>query len=499
MLNEVYAMGFRNPHTISFGKDGRILGGNYGCPNREGTFVHKSVGGVVTGVSPLHANVAAYGYIYPAAEVGHKGKEGAGFVGQAVAGGCPVENGFPMGGKYHYADFPKSENLFFSTTYELKHARTTGLPWQLSQACRRQAFIYYEQDGFPGSPPLRFNTLGDVVKHDAEQVKGRVDVRMGRSPRGELYWSSNSSGMWDCASIVTPKPSTIITNESNPNVDNAGSSVTSERVCETGPVNQKAVILFGLPWVESTPLSPLMLPRQATGEGDFERQPVYFAFNAETWGYAGSARFLRDMLEFECDEEQDISEGRKGCKKPFINNLKFKEFEGADIQVLKLGQLITPSTGNSPPTSQFFTHHDDALGKSLEEMLNNTFMSQDLSLERGGFDFDYEERVTPIDASQSFNFFFNDSRIDVVSVTNYPLNFSTEIYHSMLDTELRISQPAQRESMYKAANAIATAIVNIAFEDPKEILANSNTIDNVITCMTGNWRNFSMVREYLEL
>ncbi|KAI0559690.1 Glucose/Sorbosone dehydrogenase [Gracilaria domingensis] len=187
MLNEIYAMGFRNPHTISFGKDGRILGGNYGCPNREGTFAHKSVGGLVTGVFPLHANDAAYGYIYPAAEVGHKGKEGAGFVGQAVAGGCPVENGSPMGGKYHYDDFHKSGNLFFSITYELKHARTTGPPWQLSQACTIQAFIYYEQDGFPGSPPLRFNTLGDVVKHDAEQVKGRVDVRMGRSPRGELY------------------------------------------------------------------------------------------------------------------------------------------------------------------------------------------------------------------------------------------------------------------------------------------------------------------------
>ncbi|KAI0562307.1 Glucose/Sorbosone dehydrogenase [Gracilaria domingensis] len=211
MLNEVYAMGFRNPHTISFGKDGTLYvadagrdnieeinlvvkGGNYGWSTREGTFVHESGGGLVTGVSPLPANDAAYGYIYPAAQVGHEGKEGAGFVGQAVAGGCPVENGSPMGGKYYYADFPKSGKLFYSTIYELKHARTTGPPWQLSQARTRQAIIYYEHDGFPGTPPLRFNTLGDVVKHDGEQVKGRVDVRMGRGPRGELYWSSKSSG-----------------------------------------------------------------------------------------------------------------------------------------------------------------------------------------------------------------------------------------------------------------------------------------------------------------
>ncbi|KAI0556821.1 Nicastrin [Gracilaria domingensis] len=387
------------------------------------------------------------------------------------------------------------------------------------------------------------SSLADEILSQASRFRDPTIIPNGNN-KGAFspqYKLQSIGRMWACASTVTPTPSTIITNESNANVDNAGSSVTSEqclrdRTCLpigghsvwsalgrvnstvtsdaprkylfiTAPMDSYAFFPeFGMgAGAEISSLAVLMAVaeavanywRQATGEGDFERQPVYFAFNAETWGYAGSARFLRDMLEFECDEEQDISEGRKGCKKPFINNLKFKEFEGADIQVLNLGQLITPSTGNSPPTSQFFTHHDDALGESLEEMLNNTFMSQDLSLERGGFDFDSEEPVTPIDASQSFNFFFNDSRIDVVSVTNYPLNFSTEIYHSMLDTELRISQPAQKESMYKAANAIATAIVNIAFEDPREILANSNTIDNVITCMTGNWTNCSMVREYL--
>ncbi|CAN8063748.1 unnamed protein product [Agarophyton chilense] len=211
MINEVYALGFRNPHNICFGRNGTLYvadagrdnieeinvvkaGGNYGWSFREGTFVHKSGGGLVSGISQLPRHDAGYGYTYPAAQVGHNGNVGAGFVGQAVAGGCPVENGSPMSGNYYYTDFPKSGKLFFSTIYELKNAKTEGPPGQLSQARTRQATIYYEHDNSIGTPPLKLNTLGDVVRHDREDRKGRVDIRMGRGPNGELYWSSKSSG-----------------------------------------------------------------------------------------------------------------------------------------------------------------------------------------------------------------------------------------------------------------------------------------------------------------
>ncbi|KAI0560928.1 Glucose/Sorbosone dehydrogenase [Gracilaria domingensis] len=229
MLNEVYALGFRNQHTISFGKDGRIFvtdvgrddieetnlvvkGGNCGCSNREGTFVHKSVGGLVTGVSPLYANDAAYGYIYPAAEVGHKGKEGAGSVVQAVAGGCLVENGSPMG-------------------------EPPVLHGSFHKLIRDKLLYTMSMMVFPG---VRYYdlTLGDVVKHDGEQVKGRVDVPVGayiclhngnnRGAFSPQYKLQSIGRMWACASTVTPTPSANITNESNSNVENAGSSVTSE-------------------------------------------------------------------------------------------------------------------------------------------------------------------------------------------------------------------------------------------------------------------------------
>ncbi|PXF41078.1 HHIP-like protein 1 [Gracilariopsis chorda] len=212
MKDEVYALGFRNPHQLCFGNDGTLYvadagrdnieeidlvvpGGNYGWAEREGTFVHLSKGGLVSGVQSLPSDDAKHGYIYPAAQVGHEGRHGAGFVGQAVAGGCPIENNSPMSGNYYYCDFPKSGKLYYSTISELKSARTTGSPSQLTQARTRQATIFFDHDNNPGTPPKKFDSLGDLVRYDtSEDIGDRADIRLGRGPAGQLYWSSKANG-----------------------------------------------------------------------------------------------------------------------------------------------------------------------------------------------------------------------------------------------------------------------------------------------------------------
>lgn len=211
MTSEVWALGFRNPHHICFGKDGTLYvadagrsnveeinlvvkGGNYGWSLREGTFVHKG-GGLLSGIRSLPADDAKFGFIYPSAQVGHDGPFRAGFIGQAIAGACPVENGSPMSGHYYYSDFPESGKLYFSRISELKAARTTGKPEWLKQARTRQARIFYDHDDDPGTPPLRFESLGNAMRSEPGMGgEKRVDVRFGRGSRGELYWSSKKSG-----------------------------------------------------------------------------------------------------------------------------------------------------------------------------------------------------------------------------------------------------------------------------------------------------------------
>lgn len=211
MLDEVYAIGFRNPHTICFSTSGTLFvadsgranveeinivkpGKNYGWSLREGTFQHVG-GGLGTGVRPLPKDDAKLGFEYPVAQVGHEGKKGAGFIGQAVAGGCPIENESPMKGKYFYVDFPLSGKLFYSEVQEMKKAITNGKPKKLTQARTVQATIFHDHDNDPKTPPLKFDTLGDIMRSEPGfQDTPRVDARLGRGPNGELYWTSKSNG-----------------------------------------------------------------------------------------------------------------------------------------------------------------------------------------------------------------------------------------------------------------------------------------------------------------
>lgn len=212
MKNAVWALGFRNPHNICFSNNGTLYiadagrsnaeeiniglaGKNYGWSEREGTFVHAG-GGLVSGIRPLPADDAKFGYEYPVAQVGHDGPFRAGFIGQAIAGGCPIENESPMAGNYYYVDFPESGKLYFSRLGEMRKAVTRGPPALLKQARTRQVVnILFDHDNNPITPPKRFPNLGAVMRSEPGLAdEDRVDVRMGRGPKGELYWSSKKSG-----------------------------------------------------------------------------------------------------------------------------------------------------------------------------------------------------------------------------------------------------------------------------------------------------------------
>lgn len=204
MVPEVFAFGFRNPHHICFSNSGALFvadagrdnveevnivkrGRNYGWALREGTFVHLPQGGLVSGVEPLPADDAKNGFEYPVAQVGHEGNIGAGFVGQAIAGGCPVENGSGMSGRYWYADFPASGKLYFSELKDMFRARTRGLPQFLRQAQTKQANVLFQGK--------LYDSLGAAFRSEpGNGDKARVDVRFGHGSLGELYWSSKRSG-----------------------------------------------------------------------------------------------------------------------------------------------------------------------------------------------------------------------------------------------------------------------------------------------------------------
>ena len=221
MLDEVFALGFRNPHHLSFAQDdagnahliavdvGRdnveevnivSAGGNYGWSEREGTFVHLESGDLINGVAPLPDDDWTNGFVYPAAQYGHVGEVGAGLRGQAIAGGFVVDNGSALSGHYFYSNFPITGELYHSSFDDMLGAVTSlavdQLPTALTQAVTGEASVVLDHDNDPTTPSLPRDSLLDVFDDAANyDGSGRADVRIGQGPNGEMYISSKRNGL----------------------------------------------------------------------------------------------------------------------------------------------------------------------------------------------------------------------------------------------------------------------------------------------------------------
>ena len=236
MLDEVYSLGHRNPHHLSFAQLGDqslllvaepgrdnveeiniiLAGADYGWPQREGTFVHESTGGVVTGVSPLPSNEAQFGFTYPVAQYGHEGAPGSFFNGVAIAGGYAIDNGSELDGHYFFADFPTTGRLFHSPTQTLATAITsldegdpaTDEPDELRQAPIGVVSILFDHDNSPATPALPRASLRDVFDDSPLYSGSRADVRFGQGPLGELYVLSKRNNTIYLVSNSVPDPDT---------------------------------------------------------------------------------------------------------------------------------------------------------------------------------------------------------------------------------------------------------------------------------------------------
>lgn len=210
--DEIYALGFRNPHNICVspkygifvtdaGRDNveeiNIInaGRNYGWSEREGTFVHKKEGGgILNGIGPLPSDDAKNNFTYPNVQVGHMGPVGAAFMGLALAGSCPIENGSPLNGLFIYANFPTDGQVYYSLVDDMKRAVVQGPPSTLTQASTFRAKILFDHDKNSATPPIELDNLRDVIRREGIPNAERSDIRFGRGPKGEIYWSSKANG-----------------------------------------------------------------------------------------------------------------------------------------------------------------------------------------------------------------------------------------------------------------------------------------------------------------
>jgi hypothetical protein len=208
VLKEAYSIGHRNPHHLAFAKDGTLIvgedgrdnidevnivlpGANYGWPAREGSLVHVSAGGgLYDGVAALPANDQINGFTYPVMQFLHQGVRGTGFTGQALGGGYVVENDSALHGYYFCTDFVFSGDIYFTPLLAMKSAVTNGPAASLRMAPIFRAGISFDHDNNAATAPFALANLKAMMTSALSPFydnSGRVDIRFGQGPQGEMY------------------------------------------------------------------------------------------------------------------------------------------------------------------------------------------------------------------------------------------------------------------------------------------------------------------------
>lgn len=179
-LKEIYAYGFRNPHRISWSRDGKILvtnigqanieslnvllpGHDYGWPIREGNFlIHPD--GNINKAHELPTDDTKFQVTYPVAEYDHD-------EGKAISGGYEYfgSSAKNLKGKYIFGDI-NNGRLFFVDVKDLKQGKFADIK--------------------EVTPALNGDTTSMMKLCGSE----RVDLRLGIDGKGEMYVFTKPDG-----------------------------------------------------------------------------------------------------------------------------------------------------------------------------------------------------------------------------------------------------------------------------------------------------------------
>eukprot|EP01113_Clastostelium_recurvatum_P029286 TRINITY_DN3531_c0_g1_i6.p1 TRINITY_DN3531_c0_g1~~TRINITY_DN3531_c0_g1_i6.p1 ORF type:complete len:715 (-),score=165.08 TRINITY_DN3531_c0_g1_i6:47-2191(-) len=165
---------------------------------------------------------------------------------------------------------------------------------------------------------------------------------------------------------------------------------------------------------------------------------LMFAFwGAESYGYSGTRRFVQDITQFHCEEE----DGKGGCTTPFKSSLEFTKIKlGSILSMIELNQIGHPVMANGQPTLYLHQEKDgesDTLSQKLMQVSNNHNAGSPVA-------FTPVSRTSPtpgVPPSSTMSF-LSKSKIPAIVITDHEEAYTNKYYHSSYDTSDTINTTA---------------------------------------------------------
>lgn len=213
------------------------------------------------------------------------------------------------------------------------------------------------------------------------------------------------------------------------------------------------------------------------GYKDWNSSIVFTAFNAESWGLAGSSRFFRDIKEFQCQE----SSRENACSRPYFINTDFKKLStDRSVAFIELGQLLY-----SNRTVYAHSKGGDSTIRSL------------MQSKAGSLDFKVASNADIPDSSSKSFLEFNPSKPQIL-LEDFDQKFTNPYFNSPYDSPEFVGAN-YTEKLCDTANMVLKSIYTLANPNNasiplSSINVNCSLVSELDYCLN---KNFScpLVRE----
>ncbi|GAA5797439.1 hypothetical protein HPULCUR_002823 [Helicostylum pulchrum] len=217
---------------------------------------------------------------------------------------------------------------------------------------------------------------------------------------------------------------------------------------------------------------------------------LYTLFTAESWGFAGSQRFVDDISSpFQCTNATRAAPCpfiNAPCTFPCVRDLNFKRINFDSIESIFEFQSVSGINNNY--TNQFYAHVDNTqqnqpLLASLQPYQNIKQASMD------GID----RKLPP---SSAMSFLQKKRDINAVVITDYQSSLGN-YYNS--DVDINFDLVSMTDSVCELVNSTANAIYNHASnENGTFISANCTLVSSLLDCLISNF-SCSFMQDYFNV